>query len=330
MWRTIVTSAISVDWTFVRRRTGWLVPMAFIGLTTIVVLKYVNTPTWLGFDASLYAAASAAWIGGADPWAVSQAGIYYAAPPPTLLAFVPFAWLPPLLVSVIWIFGSFGLAWLAIRTLRLPIWWLAFPPLVDASLVGNPDVAVLALLVVGGGRLGALAPFFKIYAIVPMVGERRWRQFAVSLVLLAASWFVLPWATWLAQLPIITAHLIKTSATTSVFGQPILMAVAVIALLSIGFRRAGWLAVPLLWPYTQFHYAAISVPGLSPYLALAWCFPTPEVWLGSTCLFALHQRVFAGARGPGTSGRGSPHAVAESSSASYRPGATKIDPSSSE
>ena len=71
------------------------------------------------------------------------------------------------------------------------------------------------------------------------------------------------------------------------------MAIAIVALLSLGLRRAGWLAVPLLWPSTQFHYAAISVPGLTPYLAACWCFPTPEAWLASTCAFAVYQRLVA-------------------------------------
>jgi hypothetical protein len=315
-----------IDWEFVRRRTTWIIPVAFFGLSVVVVLKYVYTPLWLGIDASLYARASAAWLAGADPWAVNQAGIYYAAPPPTLLPFVPFAWMPPVVVSLTWIVGSFVLAWLAIRALALPIWWMAFPPIVDGALVGNPDVAVLALLVVGGGRLGVVAPFLKIYALIPMIGERRWRQVTAFAVLLGLTWFVLPWGQWFAQLPVITDHLINTAATTSIFGQPLLMAIAVIALLSLGLRRAGWLAVPILWPYTQFHYAAISVPGLSPYLALAWCFPTPEAWLAATCAAAIHHHIVR-LRRARTAG---PEVDVVPSPEPYRPGATKIDPSSSE
>ena len=56
----------------------------------------------------------------ADPWSVTLVGVYYSAPPPTLLAFVPFVWMPPLAVSLLWIVGSFVLAFLAIRTLKLP------------------------------------------------------------------------------------------------------------------------------------------------------------------------------------------------------------------
>ncbi len=278
-------------------------PVGFLFVSAFVVQKYLYSPVGVGLDASLYAAAAAAWLAGSDPWAVSQAGIYFAAPPPTLLPFALFAWMPPLAVSLIWIVGSFGLAWLAIRTLRLPIWWIAFPPIVDAALVGNPDVAVLALLVCLGGRLGAIAPFLKIYAFIPMVGERRWREIATAIVVLAVTAVILPWRLWFDQLPSITTHLAaQVAATTSVFGQPVLMAIGVVALLSLGLRRAGWLAVPILWPYTQFHYATISVPGLTPYLALCWCFPTPEVWLASTCVFALYQRLVARPAAPAVAG----------------------------
>ena len=149
-------------------------------------------------------------------------------------------------------------------------------------------MAVLALLV-PGGRLGALAPFLKIYALVPMLGERRWRQLGLAGVLLLATAFILPWAAWFAELPTITQRLTNASRTTSVYGRPVLMIIAAVTLLSLGTRRAGWLAVPLLWPTTQLHYAAISVPGLTLYLALLWCVPVPEVWLAATCAFAVYE-----------------------------------------
>ncbi len=286
-----ITRSREIDWRFVNRSTSWLVPLGFIAVSGLVVLKYILTPVWIGVDATLYAAASAAWLQGGDPWAVREAGFFFAAPPPTLLAFLPFAWMPPPVVSGLWIGGSFLLAGLAVRNLRLPLWWIAFPPLVDGALVGNPDVAVLALLVVGRGRLSWLAPLFKIYAVIPMVGERRWRQLAITGLVLVASAFFLPWATWFGELPAIMSNLANTSGTTSVYGRAVLMAIAIVALLSLGLTRAGWLAVPLLWPNTQLHYAAISVPGLTPFLALAWCFPTPELWVAATCCYAIGHRV---------------------------------------
>lgn len=280
----------SIDWLFIRTSMWWLIPIGFFGLSAVVVLKYVLSPLLLGLDASLYSAAAATWINGGNPWMISQHGVFYAAPPPSLLPYLPFAWMPAGLVSLIWVVGSFALGFLAIRTLRLPWWWMAFPPLVDGILVGNANVAVLALLVAPASRLGPLAAFLKIYALVPMIGERRWRDLAVTAALLAATAIILPWSSWFAQLDFIGANLERTSSTTSVFGHPILMAIAAIALLSLGLRRAGWLAVPLLWPHTQLHYAAISVPGLTRYLALAWCYPVPELWVAATVALAIYER----------------------------------------
>jgi len=289
----VVARVAALDWPLLQRFTDRLVPVGFALMTAAVVWKFVVTPEWIGIDASLYTAASAAWLNGFDPWAVTLVGVYYAAPPPTLLAFVLFVWMPPLAVSLLWVIGSFILAILAIRALKLPLWWVAFPPIVDGALTGNPDVAVLALLVVAGGRLGALAPFLKIYALVPMFGERRWRQIGLAAALLFATALFLPWAAWFAELPEITKHLADTSRTTSVYGRPVLMVIAVVALLSLGIRRAGWLSVPLLWPSTQLHYAAIAIPGLTPYLALLWCIPVPEVWLASTVAFAFYECTIA-------------------------------------
>ena len=106
----------------------------------------------------------------------------------------------------------------------------------------------------------------------------------------------LPWAAWFADLPQITQHLADTSRTTSVYGRPLLMFVAVVSL-AVPRHPTSWLAgVPLLWPSTQLHYAAIAVPGLTPYLALLWCIPIPEVWLAATCVFAVYEYRFAGRR----------------------------------
>jgi hypothetical protein len=278
-----------VRWSYVRRMTAWLVPSVFAALTIVVVVKYLRTPEWTGIDARLYAAAARAMLEGRDPWAVSDSGVYFAAPPPTLLAFVPFAFLAPGVTTIIWIGGSAILGLLAVRALRLPLWWLFFPPIVDGVIAGNPDVAVLALLVVANGRWSAIAPFLKIYAIVPLLGERRWATLAVSLGALALTAPLLPWATWFRQFGAIADHLTQTSATTSVWGQPVLMVVAAVALLALGIRRAGWLAVPVLWPSTQFHYAAIAVPGLSPFLAIAWCYPSPVVWVAAVVAAAAHR-----------------------------------------
>jgi hypothetical protein len=270
-----------------------LLPFVFAITTGFQVTKYVVVPEGLGFDARLYAAAARAWLEGGDPWKVSDLGIFFAAPPPTLVAFAPFAFLPGAAVSAILIIASSVAAVVAIRSLGLPLWWLAFWPIVDGVLVGNPNVIVLCLLVVARGRLASLATVLKVYAVAPLIGERRLRQLAIALALILASVVVLPWGQWLSDLGSINEHLERTSATTSVFGNPVAMVVGAGALLALGVRRAGWLVVPLLWPSTQPHYMAMSVPMLTPLLAIAWSFPHPYIVLGSVVVAAVGHRLSA-------------------------------------
>jgi hypothetical protein len=58
----------------------------------------------LGFDARIYLHAAQTWLAGSDPWtayapehsrtaATPDDRYYFTGPPPTVVAFVPFAWL---------------------------------------------------------------------------------------------------------------------------------------------------------------------------------------------------------------------------------------------
>ena len=47
-----------------------------------------------GFDAKLYRTATLTWLQGGDPWSVYSGAIRFAAPPPSLLAMLPFALVP--------------------------------------------------------------------------------------------------------------------------------------------------------------------------------------------------------------------------------------------
>jgi len=86
-----------------------------------------------GFDGRLYREATLAWLAGDDPWSVSIGGIGFGAPPPTLLAMVPFAVLPEALALITLLcVGLVGTA-LVLRRLGIPLWLLAFPPFVDAA-----------------------------------------------------------------------------------------------------------------------------------------------------------------------------------------------------
>lgn len=272
-------------------RLARLVPYVFAVTTGFRILVYVVVShEQIGFDARLYTAATRAWLEGQDPWKVSYLGVHFGAPPPTLLAFVPFVILPDLAISVVWVVGSFVLAALALRALHMPAWWLIFWPIVDGAMVGNPDVAILSLLVIARGRLAVLAPILKIYAMAPLLGERRFRTIAMTVAILAISAPVLPWGVWLSELPAISERLISVAATTSIFGNVPLMIAGAIALLLLGVRRASWLAVPVLWPSTQPHYLAMSVPALSPWLAIAWSFPHPLIVVSAVAVEAIVRR----------------------------------------
>ena len=270
-----------------------ILPVVFAVSSGFQLTAYVIAPNGIGIDARLYALAAQTWLAGGDPWSVSLLGITFAAPPPTLLVIAPLAFLPEATVVPVTIAACLLLVTAAIRSLGLPLWWLAFPPTMHAIVVGNPDALVLAALVVLGRRLDPIAPFAKIYAIAPMVADRRWRSLLIVAVLIVATIPILPWQQWIAAGPSLSEALAGTSASTSVYGQPVLMAIGIVALLALGVRRAGWLAVPVLWPWTQPHYMTMSVPALTPMLAIVWSIPwlPPLLVLGSVVVAAIGYRL---------------------------------------
>ena len=73
--------------------------------------------------------------------------------------------------------------------------------------------------------------------------------------------------------------------------QPFLMVVALIALVSIGMRRALWLAGPVLWPSAQPIYKTVTTPALSPAMAILWSIPVPGFTLGAVIVEAIALRV---------------------------------------
>ena len=62
----------------------------------------------------------------------------------------------------------------------------------------------------------------------------------------------------------------------SAFYFPVLLAVTVFALLILALRdrrAAGWLAVPAVWPSSQFHYSTMALPVMSPLMAVLLAIP---------------------------------------------------------
>jgi hypothetical protein len=258
--------------------------VVFIIVTVERVLGSVRLNT-LAIDLRIYRAAAEAAIAGRDPWAVGADGLTFAAPPPTLLPYLPAALLPEGLAIALYGALSLGAALLALRAVRLPLWWLLFPPIVDSLIVLNPDVVVIAL-VLALPRLAAMSIVLKIYAAVPLAIAGRWRPMIAGLAICLLS---LPW------LPAFLASRDSTSASLaaqsygglSAWGTW-LMVPTVIALLAIWRRGAEWLSIPALWPYTQLHYAALALPvaARSPVVAFLLCFPVAFLPPIATILYA--------------------------------------------
>lgn len=87
----------------------------------------------VGTDGRLYYRAAQTWLAGGDPWTayVTQnsfplSGLWvkflFTGPPPTVLAFVPFAWIPETIFVIGWLGASVAAAFYTLRRLHLPAW----------------------------------------------------------------------------------------------------------------------------------------------------------------------------------------------------------------
>ena len=249
----------------------------------------------VGFDARLYLAATRAWLAGQEPWIVIQEQ-QFAAPPPSLLPLVPFAWLPETLgIATLMALGVVG-AIATVRLLRLPWWWLFFPPFLDAAFNGNPQALLVPLILVGAGPIAA---FLKIYALVPMILELRWRALLVTAGALVLTAPILPWASYLAHARELGESLVRqTDGGMSATMLPWLIPIAVVLLVLCGRQRAAWMAVPVVWPATQFYYSTLAVPALrgAPLAAAVMAVPAQGAPVLAAAILAWHARNFSVAR----------------------------------
>ena len=245
----------------------WLLAAWFVAISAMRLV--VIGPGGPGFDGRLYRSATVEWLAGGNPWAVVQGGVYFGAPPPSLLPMIPFALLPEsLALGLLLALCVVGSAW-AIRRLGMPLWWLAFPPLVDGVWNANPHALVLPLLVAG---LAPLAVILKVYAaVVPAIRVEVRALVLAGLLVLVTAPFV-PWGTYLAERQTIQEHLDRTAGgglSAWGFDQPamvVAVALAVLAAAVLARRdrdRAAWLAMPALWPWTQWYYSSLAIPGLT-------------------------------------------------------------------
>ena len=258
----------------------------------VIDLLWIAKPDALGIDARHYQRATDAWLAGGDPWAVTESGIPYASGPHTLLFYVPTSVLPLGVSVTLWMVAGFVASVWLIRRLRLPIWYLLFPPLVHAMWNGNPQSVALALLVAGGPIAASLAVGLKLYAAIPLIG--RWRDLLVASLVLAVTALLIPWQSYLEQGFGVGSHL-QTAWNGSAWRVPVLIPVVLAGLWILRGRGAEWYAVPALFPATQFYYVAMAVPALvgRPLVAAALALPmvlmTPVVVLILAALVLIER-----------------------------------------
>lgn len=260
------------DSPWVRRivATYWL-PAWFASNSILAIAESARDTTLLYFDARLYLGATRVWLDGGDPWSVSLAGNYFAAPPPSLLPLAPLAMLPidtgVALLAALVVAGAVA----TVRLLRLPWWWLLFPPLVQCVLSANVHGLLIPLILL---RFGAVASLLKVYAVVPQAILGRWRAVLIAAALLAISVPLLPWATYLAGIGEITARLAEQ--TKHHIPVPLLVLVSpvvLVAALIVGRARAAWLVPLALWPSQQYYYGTLAMPATSSIAAAIVALP---------------------------------------------------------
>jgi hypothetical protein len=224
-------------------------------------------------DGYLYWLASAAWLAGGDPWLVAtgpHGEFHFSGLPPTVLVFAPLTAIDGRVVAVLLGLASVFAAYVIVRRLQLPIAFLLFPPIVEGIGSANPHLALMALLLAGRGALPAA---LKVYAVVPLLGERRWGAVAAAGAALLASVVVAPglWGSYIERIgDILARH--RTEAVGGFEATGMLLAHALVALAWLWWQRprdGGWLTVPAIWPASQFFYWTFALPVLPvPVLAL--------------------------------------------------------------
>ena len=260
----------------------------FAGQTVMRIARFVRDKVPIGQDIQIYYRGVQDWLEGHDPWGASvvvnpHAVFSYAGSPATTVLLAPSALFSESQFTVLWLALSVLSAVAIVRWLRLPFWWLLFPPTTEALYSGNPQLVVLMLLLVGVRRSGILADgvavALKVYAVIPLLGQRKWRRVFFALALTAATFAIAPtlWIHYAQQFGAISARLAKESGGGySAFYHPLLLVPTAIAIALLWFRdpkAAAWLAVPALWPSSEFHYATFAQPVMTPLLAVLLAVP---------------------------------------------------------
>jgi len=272
---------------------------------TATLASLASRPEVLGLDARVYHHAALAMLSGRDPWSVGVqtpgflAPVTFAAPPITLIPFVATAWLPEHIVVLASVVVSLVAALIAIYWVRLPCWWLLFPPIVEGVYVGNLNPVVLVLLLSRRPGLQAVAVILKLYVALPALLLYRWRALILAGVVLLMSMPLLPWATYIDNFGEISRKLEAQSwgGRTSVISGLAALVIMAAAFAVMGRSRAAWLVIPVMWPASQLHYSVLALPALAPVIALAMSVPIPglaALGVAFATIAHLYHRVAGG------------------------------------
>lgn len=260
----------------------------FAGLSCLQIATLITRKVPLGQDIQIYYRGVQLWLAGGDPWAANvvlnrHTTFSYAGSPATTVLLAPSALVSEGQFTALWLGVSALSAVAIVRWLRLPLWWLLFPPTVEALYAGNPQLVVLMLLLAGSGRAGiaadAIAVALKVYAVVPLLAERRPRRVVLALGLTIVTVVIAPslWIDYLSRLTEISARLAHEShgGFSAFYSRGLLIptAIAIVLLARRDRRAAGWLAVPALWPSSEFHYSTLAQPVMAPILAVLLAVP---------------------------------------------------------
>jgi hypothetical protein len=136
-----------------------------------------------------------------------------------------------------------------------------------------------------------VAVLLKIYAVVPLALTLRWRALLVTGAALLVTAPFLPWDSYVAQFGDLSESLATQSdGGLSATALPWLIPVAIVALMFAGRERAAWLAVPALWPATQWYYSTLALPALTPLAAAVIAVPTPGAAVVAAVIVAVQRR----------------------------------------
>lgn len=280
-----------MDWAFVRERGAHAALGAwFVSISAYFIFVVLHAVPF-GTDGRLYTLATQAFLSGGDPWTVYVTDSlgnpsHYAGLPPTLLVFLPFSPIDPVVSGWVWVVISALAAIWIVRALKLPIYWLAFPPLAEGVFAGNPHVLCMALVLAGPRWL---APVLKVYFFGPLLGDRRWLAIVVGSIvfILSIAVFSHQWSQYLSTSVQVSSRLVEEAPTESAWGTVLFIptAVALGAMSYLDWRAAMWLAVPALWPGTQLFYSTLAMPFIPMWLGALWAIPVPLMPAACTLIY---------------------------------------------